>query len=571
MNAAVGGAAPFLLRRTRLISGLILFSYVTTHLLNHALGLISLEAAEDGRRVFLAFWRNPVGTVAIYGAALVHFLLALWAIYQRRRLLQMPFLEITQLVLGLCIVPLLMEHVLGTRIVHELHGTTDNYTYIVLVLWHLAPDKAVTQSLALVAAWTHGCIGLYYWLRLKRWYPTAQPFLYAAALLVPVLALLGFASMGRELLYFATDRDWMARAMTEFMFPTVELAARLSRVQDIIIRIFGFSVLATLAARLVRTWLEKRAGRVRLTYPGGRMIEISPGMTVLEASQLNGIPHASVCGGRGRCSTCRIRISAGQEDLPAPSTQEQAVLARVGAAPNMRLACQIRPTHDLTLVPLLAHTATASAGHLKPRHAQGQEKDIAILFADLRGFTNLSEHKLPYDVVFVLNRYFAAMGTAVERAGGHVDKFIGDGVMALFGIDSNVATGSRQALEAARNMATMLDELNQTLMPDLQQPLRIGIGIHVGPAIVGEMGYARAVSLTAIGDAVNTASRLESMTKEFGAQLVVSELVADAAQVDLSTFPKHDMEIRGRREMLIVRVIAHAHDLPGAQQKAPAA
>ena len=203
-------------------------------------------------------------------------------------------------------------------------------------------------------------------------------------------------------------------------------------------------------------------------------------------------------------------------------------------------------------------TGPRLSGHLFSR----DEREIAILFADLRGFTTLSEDRLPYDVVFVLNRYFTAMGTAVEEAGGRVDKFIGDGVMALFGIEQGVAQGSRSAMEAARRMAAHLDDLNKGLAADLAQPLRIGIGLHSGSVIVGEMGYGPATSVTAIGDAVNTASRLESLTKECDAQLIVSAPLAGHAGLDLSGFPSHQIDVRGRAAPLDIHVLQDAQALP---------
>jgi adenylate cyclase len=254
----------------------------------------------------------------------------------------------------------------------------------------------------------------------------------------------------------------------------------------------------------------------------------------------------------------------GLEMLPAASEGERKVLERIAAAPNVRLACQTRPTADVAVMPLLPPTATARDGFAKAPHMRGQERDIAILFADMRAFTRMSERKLPYDVVFLLNRYFAAMGDAIEKAGGRVDKFIGDGVMALFGIERGAAEGCRQALEAARGMALQLDQLNSALAHDLNAPLRIGIGIHVGPAIVGEMGYGAATSLTAIGDSVNTASRLEALTKDYDSQLVLSEEVALRAGVDLAAFPRHEIMVRGREEEMAIRVVKAAQDLPGA-------
>lgn len=256
---------------------------------------------------------------------------------------------------------------------------------------------------------------------------------------------------------------------------------------------------------------------------------------------------------------------------PRPTAQERLVLARVSAPPNVRLACQIRPRADLAVTPLLPASVGPVAAYGWPAHTHGQEQEIVIMFADLRNFTAFTEHRLPYDVVFVLNRYFAAIGHAIERASGRVDKFIGDGVMALFGIDAGPANGARAALAAARALGEVMGELNMALRHDLDRPLRIGIGIHVGSAIIGEMGYARATSLTAIGDAVNAASRIEALTKEYGAELVVSEQVAIAAGVDLSAFPAHTVEVRGRRKPLMVRVLACAADVPLPTQVTSAA
>jgi len=551
-------------RRLRLISGIVLFTYVTTHFLNHALGLVSLEAMEDGRRWFLRLWRNPIGSTVLYLSLLTHFCLALWAVYQRRRLLAMPRTEALQLILGLSIVPLLAQHVIGTRGAHEWAGTHDSYTYVVLTLYHFAPEKGLWQTAALLVAWIHGCLGLHFWLRLRLWYPRWRPLLNAAALLIPVFGLIGFLDGGREASRLAADPNWLRAALAQMNLPSRAALAELQAFETQVYWWFWSLLALTLAAREGRALLERRRGLVRITYPGGREIETIPGPSILEVSQVNGVPHAAVCGGRGRCSTCRVRVTQGMDMLPAPSTGETAVLSRVGAAPNVRLACQVRPTSDVAVVPLLPPTAGPQDSRPRPAHLQGREKEIAILFADLRGFTMMSEKKLPYDVVFMLNRYFAAMGQAIEQAGGHVDKFIGDGVMALFGTGehTDTATACREAIEAARGMSLALEALNKTLVHDLERPLRIGIGIHVGPAIVGEMGYAGATTLTAIGDAVNTASRLESLTKDFKCELVVSQDVAARAGLDLDMWPVMETEIRGRSEKLQVRAVTKAHQLP---------
>jgi len=548
-----------LVRRIRLITGLVLLGYVTSHLLNHALGVHSLGAMEWGRTWFLAVWRTPVGTFALYGSLSAHLLLALYAVYERRSL-RMPPGEVAQLLLGLAIPILLAEHIVGTRLAFELAGAQDNYAAVLLIHWKIDRANILVQTAALLIAWGHGAIGIHYWLRLRPWYRDYLWLLYALAILVPVVALLGYVAGGRDAM--AADESW--QRMVYAAYATAD-PATVERLRAVITSIWiGVPTLLvfTLLARIVRSFIEQRLGMMRITYPGGRAITAVAGETILDVSRRIGFPHASVCGGRGRCSTCRVRILRGMDELPPPTSAEQRVLDRIGKPHNVRLACQTRPKGDVEVLPLLPPNATAAAGYARPAHLQGQEREIAILFADLRSFTQFAEKRLPYDVVFVLNRYFANMGEAVQNSGGHLDKFIGDGVMALFGIDGDPVKGCRQALVAARAMGEKLKELNASLAAELPDPLRIGIGIHAGPAIIGEMGYGPATHLTAIGDSVNTASRLETLTKEFKAQLVVSEELAVRAGVDLSHYPSHDIEVRGRAEPVRVRVIVDALTLP---------
>jgi len=550
-----------MVRRLRLISGLVLFVFVSTHLLNHAVGLVSLEALEAARQVFLLLWRNPVGTAVLYSAFLVHLGLAFYSIY-RRRSLRMPGWEAAQLLLGLCLPPLLFLHLLGTRLNHEVFGTEDSYTLILLIYFVFLPIQGFKQVAVVLIAWLHGCVGLHYWLRLKPWYRTAQPYLIACGTLFPAVSLFGFWMSGRSVQRLAADEDWLNQALAEARMPSQDQVQWIYDLETGLLIAFAIALLLVFAARYLKALIIRRRGMVQIYYPEGKKASVPLGTSVLEASRLAGIPHAAVCGGRGRCSTCRVRVGAGLEESGLPGVEERKVLSRVGAAQNVRLACQLKPNGDCEVVPLLPPGATPRDARARPGYLQGQEQEIAILFADLRGFTTMSEDRLPYDVVFILNRYFAAMGEAVEEAGGQVDKFIGDGVMALFGIGKGIEAGSRDALNAARLMANRLEGLNKTLASDLKTPLRIGIGIHSGPAIVGEMGYAQATSITAVGDTVNTASRLEAMTKEFSAQLVVSGPLVQHAGMDLGAYPEHEIEVRGRASRMAIRVVDNAKALP---------
>jgi adenylate cyclase len=234
----------------------------------------------------------------------------------------------------------------------------------------------------------------------------------------------------------------------------------------------------------------------------------------------------------------------------------------------VRLACQLRPTHDLDVYPLLPPRGGLPADLRHAAYTGGAEQELAVLFSDMRAFTRLAEQRLPYDVVFLLNQYTAAMGEAIERAGGLANQFVGDGIMALFGLEQGAAQGCRAALASALEMARALERLNATLHHDLKEPIAIGIGIHMGPVIVGEMGYGRARYLTAIGDVVNTASRLETLTKDYRCQLVVSEEVAATAGVDLSGFPSDEVHVRGRTRPLRIHIVASALDLAAALDSA---
>src|SRR5262249_45694381 len=525
--------------------------------------LISVQAMDAALVEIYKYWASPLGGVLLYGAFAIHYSLALWALWLRRSL-KMPLSEATQLVLGFSIPFFLTDHVLQTRVADTFYGADVGYYSTVLHTYFVTNQlRGWLQLMVLVIAWVHAMIGLWFWLRLKPWYPRWQPILYAFALLLPTLAILGFFEGGRQVMALAEDPAWVAQLAQDHPHAPPADAALIDAVVLGVRWALVAALVAVLAARLARSRWQRRRGIVRLTYPSGRAVQIVRGVSVLEASRMAGIPHASVCGGRGRCSTCRIKVDGAQEALPPPAPEEVKVLRRVRAAPGVRLACQLRPHGDLRVTPLLPATAQASDGFRRPGYLHGAEREIAILFGDLRSFTQLSEKKLPYDLVFLLNRYFAETGHAVEAAGGRIDKFIGDGVMALVGLASGVEARCREALAAARDMSERMESLNHALIHDVPEPLRIGIGIHTGPAIVGEMGYGSAVSVTAVGDAVNTASRIEGLTKTYGCELVISEAVALRAGVDLGDAPPPEIEIPGRGERLVVGALGARRHPPG--------
>ncbi|MDF1722730.1 MAG: adenylate/guanylate cyclase domain-containing protein [Minwuia sp.] len=548
--------------RARLISGLILFAFVATHLLNHALGIISLPAMEAGREIFILVWRAPLMTVVLIAATVVHMALALFAVYRRRIWRGISLAEVIQLVTGFALPPLLVVHVLANRGLHDIYGLDDTYAWVLVALWHLDPLGGLQQAVVVILSWAHGCTGIHRWLRLKQWYRPCIPGLYTAALLTVILSLIGFVNGGQEVVVLLDDPVWRSAYLLRTQLPG-EASAWLYAARDTAWMGMIITISVVGLARGIHLLIERQRKRIVIQYPGGQKAAVLPGLTILETSRRAGVSHASICGGRGRCSTCRVKVLEGLDNCPEPEEIEARVLRRLGAAPGVRLACQVRPTGDLRVYPLLPAPATSHAAYSNTAgSARGAEECIAILFADIRGFTQFSQQKLPYDVVFLINQYFRYMGEAVERNGGKLDKFIGDGVMALFGIGETPEAGARKALAAARAMSVALNEMNDALRAELGQPLRIGIGIEIGDVVVGEMGYRNVMSVTAIGAPVNVASRLEDANKDHQSQIIFSEAVAVAAGMDMDGFPVQDVNIRGDNEAVPAYVLHDARAIP---------
>jgi len=536
-------------RWVRLATGLLLACYVIPHFLNHSLGVVSVDAMDRLRTPLAAWWRSAPGTVFLYGALLTHFALALTALY-RRTTLRMPKWEAAQLVLGLAVPPLLIAHIVGTRFTWFLTGQHIGYQRVVGLLWS-EPAAALRQAVLLLIVWTHFCFGIHYWLRIQRWYASAQPVLFAAALLIPSLALAGFAAAGSELLPAIEGAGGTLVFYPELGRMTVAERLRLGEWRQGLELAFWGLLAATLLARWLRTRLK---GTYQVRHASGRVITAPIGRSILEALRDAGLPHASVCGGRARCTTCRVRISEGIAALPAPSRAEALALARVDAPPNVRLACQTRPRADVSVVPLLPPAADAAAAR-RPGAARERERPIVAMFVDLRGSTRLAESRLPYDVVFIMNQFFAEMYAALRATNGYYAQFRGDGLLALYGLESDLPQACRDAMRGAAEMHRRLDILSTNLKAELTEPLRIGIGAHAGVAIIGTMGPPEAPIHSAIGDNINIAARFEGMTKAYQCTLVVSAETLAHAGLDARGAPLHHVRVRGRRERINVYAI----------------
>ena len=517
-------------RRLRITTGLILSTYIIIHLSNHTLGLVSLEAMESMRKVVTPVWRSWFGGLLIYGSLLTHFALALMSLY-RRTTLRMPVWEFAQLLLGLSIVPLLAGHVAATWGARVLMDFDINYEY---ALTGILSNSWVMfkQSMLLLVAWGHVVIGLHFFFRLFSWYRGWSLHLYPVSILMPLLVVLSMSRIGVELevwqktpeepVYSDRYRDnyGLNKEISKSTVdaPAIKPANQIFR-DGVLISFYGLLIL-TLTARVFRKKTQNKSGSVTIKHVNGQLLNGSPGQTILEIIRNHSIPHASLCGGRGRCTTCRVRVGEGCLDLESPSALEKFALDRIGAAPNVRLACQTRPRLPVQITPLMAPDLSIDSDW-REGGVSGEEREVIALFVDLRGSSKMSESHLPYDVLFILNRFFLEMSDALTASHGHYAQFEGDGLMALYGLERGLKQGCLDVLRGAVDMQVRINDLNQKLKNELKEPLRIGIGVHCGQAIVGTMGPPTSPNYSAIGDCINAAARLEGKTKELECILVV--------------------------------------------------
>ena len=333
----------------------MLFTYITAHLANHALGLVSVNVAEAGLRAAVAVWHSFPGTVLLYTAAAIHLALALVAVYERRTL-RIPPLEALRIALGFGIPLLLIGHLTSTRFAFELYGLRSDYARIVWTLW--TSDGEGRQLALLAPGWLHGCLGLNFAFGHRPFFRRIRLVLFGAALLLPVLAALGFLSMGRELAVLGADRAWLE---AHIPLITADRQIRLVHIREGLLAAYFGAVGLVLSARELRSLLERngKAPLITISYPQ-RAVRVSLGWTVLEVSRHFGIPHRAMCGGRARCSTCRVRVVDGAGGCPPPERDERRMLQRVRASPDVRLACQLRPHTDIAVVPLVSAPARTS-------------------------------------------------------------------------------------------------------------------------------------------------------------------------------------------------------------------
>lgn len=268
-------------------------------------------------------------------------------------------------------------------------------------------------------------------------------------------------------------------------------------------------------------------------------------ITLLELAIENQIPIAHACGGNAKCSTCRIIVLSGIENLSEPTEKEKSIAKSKGFEKNIRLACQTKVNGNVRIKRLVRDKEDIEQAVSFQGISTGKEVFLTVLFSDIRGYTSFTENALSYDVIHILNRYFKKMGDIIINNNGFIDKYIGDGLMALFGLqDENGA--EYFAVKSGLEMLESMKDLNTYLKNNFNVEFEIGIGIHSGNAVIGNIGHPSKIQFTAIGDTVNFASRVEALNKENNTRLLVTQSVYEKIKNLVVTGKQIQTQIKGK-------------------------
>ncbi len=284
-------------------------------------------------------------------------------------------------------------------------------------------------------------------------------------------------------------------------------------------------------------------------------VEYDPGSgSLLDVSLKCGLPHFHACAGQARCSTCRVLVLEGLEHFGARLPEEAKLATQLRWPDEVRLACQSRPTGPVKVRRLVHDAADVALTHAEFRGwPAAEEKCLGLLFCDITGFTSIAEGQLVYDLVHSLNRFFKQLGDPILANHGVINKYLGDGLLALFGLENpSREECARQCVRAGLGMLTAAQNLNRYLSDHFDFTFEPRIGVHYGPVLVGQLGHPEKMDFTVIGDAVNTASRIEAFNKSHGTQFLASEDLVAPILNSLEIGRTFEAQLRGRRGSTIL-------------------
>lgn len=514
----------------RLGSGLILLAYVTSHLINHALGLVSMAAAEAGLKWAVVLWHSAPGTVLLYGAALIHIALAFAALYQRRTL-RMPAIEWLRIVLGFGMPLLLIGHVVATRTAYELYNLPPEYARVIPGIW--SSGNEWMQLGLLAPGWIHGCLGIHIAFGHRRWYRQSFLVLFAFALQLPVLSALGFITMSRELvthvapaLSSAQSHGSPATSTASSGSPPDQGArARITEIRQTAIWVYALIFVAVAGARGLRMAAERqRRLLVKVQLPD-RSFTMPRGWTVLEGLRSQNITHLSVCGGRARCSTCRVQVVAGFENCAPARNDEMRLLSKIAAGMTTRLACQLRPQQDIELIPLLSPADTRPFVALRSGDGRKNptERLHLLVQLSLQPMTKGAANLVPGDTWMMMQQTTAVVQRAARRLGAEITPWAGDRITLLVAAQRHNSNRAAPVLREINVLIEKLTELTGRHTNLLAQPSHLRLSLHHAPVFVGNLQVDGQHQLAALGDAMDLLEKMANTGRGLVFEVLVSE------------------------------------------------
>ncbi len=255
-------------------------------------------------------------------------------------------------------------------------------------------------------------------------------------------------------------------------------------------------------------------------------LNLKEGQSILEASLEADVSHMHACGGQGACSTCRVYIEEGLENLPERNPQETELPDKLGLLPEVRLACQTKPTADVKARRLVLDDIDQKIimdydVNAQPR-SLGVEMKASVLFVDIADYTAFAEKTPAYDVVHVLNRYYYIAGSIIKKYNGRIVDYYGDGFLAIFGLDGN-KNHAANLISAGFDLQDAVAQFDHDIHTLVDNEFKIRLGAHTGKIIWGTIGIEGMQKQAAIGDTVNFASRIGQANKDLNTRFLISE------------------------------------------------
>lgn len=298
---------------------------------------------------------------------------------------------------------------------------------------------------------------------------------------------------------------------------------------------------------------------MEVEFLGEKIIVVEPGQSLLKASLSAGIPHFHACGGKAKCSTCRVLVLEGDQHLNKPNGAETKLKSKIGLPDAVRLACQTHVSGPVKVERMLRDESDIQTviqiNGKNPKKFKlkslGLEKHAVLFFLDIRNFTAFVENHPPFDVIYMMRKIFSSFNAIIVKNHGEVIETAGDEIYAIFEMNSDSKSAADNAISAGLKILNALEHFNETYHSILQNEIQVGIGIHSGNVVLGEINLGDKTKISTVGLAINIASRIQKYTKKLNNDLLVSHAAIKESSLEVNAKPT-EVKLDGVTEQILV-------------------